>query len=362
MRVHRRGGGGGGGRGAAAEHRRHDCERRRAVLLLEAVSTPTRRTLAFSVEIGGVRSAEVLNITFFDADLPANVSAVAPSLGPPAGGTRVVVSGDNFGTALRCFFGDVGVHAAQISVSQLECVSPAAAAGSVPLTVDHADGGPRGTAVPFTYFDPGAAPAIASAAPPYAPLAGAAAISVHGANLAPPWHHTTPSYLCRFGDLEVGRGTSTAATFVTGSELRCAAPPSAAAHTVALRIIIDGCASTRARCRSADATTFHYYDPEAAAAFDAHAPLAIDLAARPLAPITLRGSGFTPEDGALTVAFGSVGVAVAAFVTTGEQRVTPPRAAAPRVVTLTVHNTFGGAAGGGAAVLAAYSTPRGHRT
>ena len=228
--------------------------------------------------------------------------------------------------ALRCFFGDVGVHAAQISVSQLECVSPAAAAGSVPLTVDHADGGPRGTAVPFTYFDPEAAPAIASAAPPYAPLAGAAAISVHGANFAPPWHHTTPSYLCRFGDLEVGRGTSTAATFVTGSELRCAAPPSAAAHTVALRIIIDGCASD-ARCRSADATTFHYYDPEAAAAFDAHDPLAIDLAARPLAPITLRGSGFTPEDGALTVAFGSAGVAVAAFVTTGELRVTPPRAA-----------------------------------
>ena len=244
------------------------------------------------------------------------------------------------------------------SPSQLECVS-AAAAGSVPLTVDHADGGPRGTAVPFTYFDPEAAPAIASAAPPYAPLAGAAAISVHGANFAPPWHHTTPSYLCRFGDLEVGRGTDTA-TFVTGVSFaapRRPPPPrtpslSASSSTAAL--------PTRAAApptrRLSTITTLR---PQ-----------------RPLTPTLLWRSTSRPARSRRSpyAAAAShrrtaphcrvrpVGVAVAAFVTTGELRVTPPRAAAPRVVTLTVHNTLEERREEGRRYSLLTTTPRGRRT
>ena len=118
-----------------------------------------------------VRSRSALNFTLYDADAPAAAHTISPEYGPPSGGTRVTVRGGNFAPGARCYFGaDHSSAASFVSVALIACRSPASAVsdGSVPLTVGDADGGRRGAAVTFTYYDPSSPPELRSATPAYA--------------------------------------------------------------------------------------------------------------------------------------------------------------------------------------------------
>ena len=207
---------------------------------------PTRRTLAFSVEIGGVALGRSAEHHILRCGPPGQRLGEWRRRSPARRRHPRRRERRQLCTALRCFFGgrrrprgpDLRVSARMRLTRRRRRL--------VPLTVDHADGDLA--APPFR--SPTLTRKRRRPSPPprrRAPLAGAAATLGPRCQLCAAVAPHTPSYLCRFGDLEVGRGTSTAATFVTGRSSR-AAPPSAAAHTVALRIIIDGCASD-ARCR-----------------------------------------------------------------------------------------------------------------
>ena len=128
-------------------------------------------------------SANALPFTLYDADLPTMVHRLEPAYGPPAGGSTVVVRGDNFANGAVCHFGytDGGggsalppVPATFYSVGRVACVAPARAAGvgSVTLSVSDADGGRRGVDASstqvYTYYDDAQPPRLMAAAPHYA--------------------------------------------------------------------------------------------------------------------------------------------------------------------------------------------------
>lgn len=84
--------------------------------------------------------------------VPPQVGVVLPNSGPAAGGTSVSVLGLEFQSGARVYFGGVPAAAVTwVSASQLDCATPAHAAGAVTVKVVNPDGGEGSLPNGFTY-------------------------------------------------------------------------------------------------------------------------------------------------------------------------------------------------------------------
>jgi hypothetical protein len=133
---------------------------------------------------------------------PPTVSAVAPSMGPVAGGTPVVITGTGLTGATAVKFGTTQATGFTVTNgTQIAAMSPAGSAGIVDVTVTT----PLGTSAinagdNFTYVP---APTVVSLSPTSGPIAGGTSIVITGTNLT--------------GATSVKFGTTTATTFTVNS-------------------------------------------------------------------------------------------------------------------------------------------------
>jgi len=104
------------------------------------------------------------------------VSDLAPTEGPLAGGTEVTITGTGFtGSTGVTFDGDAGASFAIVSDTEITVSSPAHAAGTVAVVVQHPIG--NAAAGDFTYT---AAPIISSITPQIGPVAGGTPVTIVG--------------------------------------------------------------------------------------------------------------------------------------------------------------------------------------
>jgi hypothetical protein len=168
------------------------------------------------------------------------VSAVKPSSGPGAGGTKVTVTGSSLKGATSVQFGTT--DATQVTVNgkgtKLTAVSPAGAAGTVDITVN-TPGGPSAhtSADRFTY----AGPSVTSVNPASGSTAGGTSVKIGGTDLD--------------GATSVSFGSTPATSFTAAANGKTiiAISPAHAAGTVDLVITTPGGSSTPA---SADQFTY----------------------------------------------------------------------------------------------------------
>ena len=116
-------------------------------------------------------------------DLDARVLGVSPSLGSVAGGTTVMISGDDFTGATAVDFGSQSASSFTVnSDSQITAVAPAGTAGTVDVTVTTANGtSATSSADQFTYT---AVPIVEAISTTAGPTAGGTTVTISGENLA----------------------------------------------------------------------------------------------------------------------------------------------------------------------------------
>jgi len=335
----------------------------------------------------GLSHGHAMPFTYYDQTQPPSVTAVEPRLLPLAEEATLAISGANFAPTgmLLCRFGgaatDVGseasgymgiqVEASFVSVGQVACDAPPAAAPVSAQVVVSTDGGLTwaNDGVVFTRYDSGLPAKLLAVSPRASGLYAHAALSLRGANLAP-----TPDLMCTFA-LPSGESHS-AATFVASDVARCDAPEAPLISTVDLRLgLTEGAWSD-------EALPFTFYDdtrpPGVLSASTTFGPLEGSTT-----PISVRGDNFAPT-AALSCRFalapgttdGEGGVkpdaalSAATFVSVGEARCMVPRSKLPRTVVVSA-STDGEAWGPSEAaytyydptslpVVSAVSPPYGH--
>lgn len=149
------------------------------------------------------------------------VNNVAPAVGPPAGGTAVVIGGHNFGGATSVDFGSTAASFTVKSASRIEAVAPAGAEATVDVTVTS----PEGTSAVsrsdhFSYVPPG--PSVVEVTPAEGQVEGGRPVYILGANLA--------------GATSVSFGGSSAAFHVDSSEHITATSPTGPAPDVDVQV------------------------------------------------------------------------------------------------------------------------------
>jgi hypothetical protein len=115
---------------------------------------------------------------------PVEVNSVVPDIGPTAGGTHVVITGQGFTTASAVTFG--GTNAASYSVisdTQINAVTPPHAAGTFNVIVTS----PGGTSFPVVadQFTFEATPTVTSISPTSGPTTGGTTVTLTGTNFGP---------------------------------------------------------------------------------------------------------------------------------------------------------------------------------
>jgi hypothetical protein len=167
------------------------------------------------------------------------IARIAPSSGPPAGGTSVTVTGSGFTGATRVAFG--GVVATSFSViadSEITAVSPAQAAGAHHMVVT----GPGGTSALVSadvYTYKVAAPAITGISPSSGPPAGGTSVTVTGSGF-------TGATRVAFGGV-----VATSFNVVSATQITAVSPAQTGAHY----IVVTGPGGTSALV-SADVYTY----------------------------------------------------------------------------------------------------------
>jgi uncharacterized repeat protein (TIGR01451 family) len=114
-----------------------------------------------------------------DCSSGPSITSISPTSGPLGGGQTVTVNGTDFTGATAVRFGSTpGTSVNVISPSKLTVVSPAHAAGVVPVRVTT----PEGTSpvVPADRYTYAAAPTVTSVSPTSGPLAGGQTVTVRG--------------------------------------------------------------------------------------------------------------------------------------------------------------------------------------
>eukprot|EP00698_Gefionella_okellyi_P014440 TRINITY_DN4005_c1_g1_i2.p1 TRINITY_DN4005_c1_g1~~TRINITY_DN4005_c1_g1_i2.p1 ORF type:complete len:2826 (+),score=696.32 TRINITY_DN4005_c1_g1_i2:356-8479(+) len=145
----------------------------------------------------------------------ATVISVNPANAPAIGTTVVNVTGTNFpDTTLYCKFAALVVPATWLSVSQISCVAPSNAVGTVTVEMSYNNQDFTGSGVTFVY-DPVAA--VASVIPLTGPISGGSTVSVYGVNFV------GATVMCRFGST-----TTFAAVTISSTLVTCLSPPMAA--------------------------------------------------------------------------------------------------------------------------------------
>jgi hypothetical protein len=127
--------------------------------------------------LGG--SGAVLGTWELAAIAPPSVSSVSPNSGVPAGGTSVLISGDDFNPgAIVTFGGSSCTNTQVLSASEISCETPPGAVGSVDVTVENLDGQSDTLIDGFIYIEP--APVIQSIVPDSGSRLGGFSIEISG--------------------------------------------------------------------------------------------------------------------------------------------------------------------------------------
>jgi hypothetical protein len=139
---------------------------------------------------------------------PPTVSAVAPSSGPPAGGTPVVITGTNFTGASAVKFGTTAATTFTVTNgTQIAATSPAGT-GTVDVTVTTPTGTSAISAADhFTYSPP---PTVTAVAPNVGPAAGGTSVVISGTNF-------TGATAVKFGTAAASMFTVNSATQITAT-------------------------------------------------------------------------------------------------------------------------------------------------
>ena len=129
----------------------------------------------------GIESAAKQTFTLSVTTAVPAVTGVAPAAGPATGGTSVVITGTNLGSATAVDFGANAAAITADTATSITATAPAGAAGPVDVTVTT----PGGTSTTsssdlFTYV---AAPTVTSIAPTAGPTAGGTSVVITGTNL-----------------------------------------------------------------------------------------------------------------------------------------------------------------------------------
>ncbi|WP_441599467.1 IPT/TIG domain-containing protein [Ensifer sp. 2TAB8] len=163
-----------------------------------------------------------LNINYLPQ--PA-VTAVSPTSGPTAGGTTVVITGNNLLNATSVAFGGTAATGYTInSNTQITATAPAGTAGTVDITVT-SPGGTSATSSSdqYTYV---AAPTVASRSPTSGPTAGGTTVTITGTGLT--------------GATAVTFGGTAATGFTVNSNTQITATAPAGTGTVDIRVTNTG--------------------------------------------------------------------------------------------------------------------------
>lgn len=276
---------------------------------------------ATAVTFGGVPAASytVLGDTYISITVPAHVaamvplqvttpggtasatytfmppaptlSAVSPASGPLAGGTQVVLTGQNLLSALTVFFGNAPATNLRLgSDTQVTVTAPAGMMlGDVAITLTTL-GGSATAPQPFTYLGP---PLLTRATPASGPTAGGTQVVLSGLSL--------------LGTSQVSFDNQPAASFHVDSNTQITAPAHAAG-AVAVGVVTP---------RGNTAWGYFRY-------MDAPAITGISPAQGPAAggmPVTLSGSGLTDASAVTFDGLQGTGLSVASD---GSLSVTPP--------------------------------------
>jgi len=206
------------------------------------------------------------------------VSGLSPTSGTTAGGTSVTISGSGLSGATAVHFGSAAASFTINSATQVTAIVPAAAAGTVDVTVTGSTGtSATSTADQYTYVSP-LQPTVTGVSPAAGPAAGGTTVTITGTNFA-------SGAAVAFGSV-----AATAVTLQSTSQLTATAP--AGSGTVDVTVTTSNGASAPS---SADQFT---YDPVpvVSAVGPASGPLSGGTA------VTVTGSGFVAG---ATVQFGA---------------------------------------------------------
>ena len=188
-----------------------------------ALSSTANYTVSVTDQRGSTDS-EIVSVTV--SNLVPVISSLSPTNGPLAGGTSVVITGQNFATATGVSFGGTAATSFVVdSATQITAVSPAKSAGQVDVAVTNTNGTSTNTANDdFTYV---AAPAIASVSPSSGPTAGGTSVVITGTDF-------TGVTAVSFGGTAASSYTVDSATQITASS------PSGAAGQVDIAVTATG--------------------------------------------------------------------------------------------------------------------------
>jgi len=274
------------------------------------------------------------------------VTALSPATGPVAGGTSVTLTGAHLSGATAVKFGATNATSFTLdSATQITAVAPAAAAGSVNVTVVTA-GGASGAAAGNAYtYAP--VPTLASILPTAGPTGGGNAVVINGTGF-------TGATTVKFGAINATTFTVNSATQIT------ATAPAGSAGTVDVVVTTAGGAGTLVGAyRYAAAPTVSGLSPTSGPAGGANSVVVTGTNFTGATVVkfgTTNATSFTVDSGAQITAVapaGSGGVDVTVTAPGGTSATSAGSAyayiAAPAITSLSP--TFGPAAGGTSIVL-----------
>ena len=295
-------------------------------------ASPSTRTLQVSTD-GGRSYSRGLPFAYYDATQPAQIGAVWPPVSGLAAHTRLSLTGANFAptASFSCGFGSLPPTAATfVNSTSAVCFAPTSPTTQTVALVLSLDGTAWSTSSqPFTFYDTKRPPSVATLSRAYGRSDGAdpEPLVLTGANFAP----TGAGLRCRFtpladaepdgaddgADAAAAPAAFSAATFVSITQIRCAAPAVARTCSAAVAAATDGATY------GASAATFTYYDPTRQPAVSVVTPAFGAYLTR--TQVTVYGANFAPvEPGGLHVRFGELGVGAATFVSSSVLRATTP--------------------------------------
>lgn len=247
------------------------------------------------------------------------ISGVAPSSGPAAGGTSVVLIGTDFQAGATVLVGGVAATVTSNTETSLTAVTPAHGAGIVGVTLTNPDGGTYALPAAFTYLAtqaPVSDPVVTSVTPASGPTTGGTSVTLSGTNF-------------QAGAAVLFRGVAGTVTSLTPTSIRVTSPAGAAGAAEITVANPDGGSSTMA-------AAFTYVQ----AAVTAPTISTIVPATGPTTGgtvVTITGTGFKAG---VVVKFGGVAGTVASVAATTLSVQTPASVAG--AVAVAVSNTDGG--------------------
>jgi len=112
---------------------------------------------------------------------PPSLTSVLPPSGPPAGGTAVTITGNNFLSGATVLFGSTeAANVSVVSATAITATSPPGLAGTAAVTVKNPDGQIGSLSSGFIYGPP----TVVGVSPPSGPTVGGTAVTITGSNFA----------------------------------------------------------------------------------------------------------------------------------------------------------------------------------